>query len=213
MSDLHTRMHEIAGPATAPSAATVDADLARGRRALGRRRAAQLAAGSGLVAAAVAAVALTLPGASPGHSTTTTTAGGHSAVATRLVAYSGKQPAGFTLDEVPQNWEVQGVDKSLLTLAPKGAADQDFLSCVGKICISQQSSLPDVPKTDVTVNGKPAVLATMTGDKQPGTLFAKQPSGAYLTIQVWDGLNWSAKQIVEFAAGVHVNPGAGVTVG
>ncbi len=131
------------------------------------------------------------------------------------MAYTGKQPAGFTLDQVPEGWEVQGVTKYHLTLAPLNAPDQDHYSCVGKICIDQQRSIPDVKKQNVRVGDKPAVLATMLGDAdgEPGTLFIKQPSGAYLVIQSWDGLGWSTDDLLKFAAGVHVNKGAGMTVG
>jgi hypothetical protein len=215
MSDLHTRLDDIAGPAVTPSAATVEADLARGRRALKRRRAGQFITGSGFVAAAVLAAALVVPAFStaeftpaPGNSVST-------GAATKLVAYTGEQPAGFTLDQVPEGWEVQGVDKYGLTLAPLNAPDQDPKSCVGKICIDQQGSVPDVKKQNVRVGDKPAVLATMLGDADgvPGTLFIKQSSGVYLVIQSWDGLGWSTDDFIRFAAGVTVNKGAGLTVG
>ena len=216
MSDLRTRFDQIAGSPTAPSAATVDADLSRGRRALRRRRAGQTIAGSSFAVAAMVAAALAVPGLSPESAPAPVTGNGIStSVTTRLVAYTGKQPAGFTLDKVPDGWEVQGVDRFALTLAPKNTADKDFRSCVGKICIGQEASVPDVEKQDVQVGGKPAVLATMEGDEDgvPGTLFIKQPSGVYLVIQVWDGLGWSGDDLVAFASGVHVNKGAGTTVG
>jgi hypothetical protein len=216
MSDLHTRLDEIAGPAVAPSAATLDADLSRARRARQRRRTGRIVAGSSLAVAAVLAAALAIPGLSPGTKSTPGTANRVSTrVATQLVAYTGKQPAGFTLDRVPRGWEVQGVDKYVLTLAPKDTVDKDHNNCVGKICIDQQKAIPDVKTQQVRVGDRPAVLATMEDDRDgvPGTLFVKQPSGLYLVIQVWNGLNWSGTDIVQFAAGVHVNPGAGFTVG
>ena len=39
-------------------------------------------------------------------------------------------------------------------------------------------------------------------------LYVKQPSGGYLIVQVWDGLGWGPKEIVAFAAGVHVHADA-----
>jgi hypothetical protein len=220
MSDLRTRLDEIAGPAVAPSTSTVDADLSRGRRALRRRRVAHIAARSSFAAAAVLAVALAIPavftgGSSTGGSSTSVATGGVSSrLPTQLVAYTGKQPAGFTLDQVPEGWQVQGGDQVSLTLAPTNAPNKDG-SCAGKICIFLQKSLPpDVPRKDVRVGDKPGVLATMKGgSSQPGTLFVKQPSGAYLTIQLWDGLNWTEKDLIQFATGVHVNDGAGLTAG
>lgn len=126
----------------------------------------------------------------------------------RLVAYTGEQPTGFTVDEVPEGWEVQGSDESAFMLAPKGIADQDPQSFVGKIGIVLQRRLPDVTTKKVTVNGQPALLATMAGNARPGTVFIKQPTGAYLAIQVWQTLNWGEKEIVRFAEGVHVGKDA-----
>ena len=40
----------------------------------------------------------------------------------KLVAYTGEQPAGFTLDRVPDGWEVQGVNRFFLMLAPQGGS-------------------------------------------------------------------------------------------
>lgn len=218
MSDLRTRLDEIAGPVTAPSGETVAADLSRGRRALRRRRAGQVVTGSGLAVAV--AVALTVPtgtgGGTPapgGTSTAVADGGAALPVAAKLVAYTGDQPAGFSLDQVPEGWEVQGVDTYGLTLAPKDAADKHPHSFIGKIAIFLQGDLPDVVQKEVRVGDQPAVLATMEGESQPGTLFVKQPSDAYLTIQFWSGLNWSEQDIVSFAVGVHVHPGAEVSNG
>jgi hypothetical protein len=214
MSDLHTELTKIAGAARAPSPSTVDADLSRGRRALRRRRVARIATGSGLAVAAVLAAALTLPGAlRGGHSTSVASGRGQTQVVTRLVAYTGKQPDGVTLDQVPAGWEVQGSDKYGLTLAPRNAADKDPRNFDGKIAIFLQKDVPDVTKKNVLVGGQPAVLATMKGGPSSRTLFVKQPSGAYLAMQVWGGLGWGESQIVEFATGVHVNDGAGFSVG
>src|SRR2546430_16943675 len=56
----------MAGPLTTPSGAEVRADLARGRRALRRRRAGQLVAGAAVaVAPGTTAFTLASPGAAP----------------------------------------------------------------------------------------------------------------------------------------------------
>jgi hypothetical protein len=56
------------------------------------------------------------------------------------------------------------------------------------------------------------LLVKMLGDTDGRTLFVKQSSGRYLTVQVWDGLGWNRDDIVAFAAGSHINktakPGA-----
>jgi hypothetical protein len=66
---------------------------------------------------------------------------------------------------------------------------------------------------DVTVAGRPAVIAHMKGSGDTRTLFMEQSSGAYLTIQVWDGLGWDNARIAEFAASVHVTDDAKPTFG
>jgi hypothetical protein len=219
ITDLQTRLDQLAGPAAPPSLATVAADLVRGRRALRRRRIGQIASGSGLLAVAALGAALAIPGGAPTRAPAPPVVadGGNATLSTqepaKLVAYKGAQPAGFTIDEVPEGWEVQGVDKYGLTLAPKDTADKDPHSFQGKIAIQLQRSVPDVPKKQVVVNGTPALLATMQGEATPGTLFVKQPSGAYLVIQVWHTLNWGEKEIVRFAGGVHVGKDAGLSVG
>jgi hypothetical protein len=208
MIDLRSRLDEIAGPVVTPSESQVEADVARGRRALRRRRARQAVAGSAFAAVALAtAVALGTSGLSPARHPGPPAASdtGH---ATKLVAYTGEQPEGYTLDKVPDGWEVQGVDAYALVLAPKGIADRDPGSFVGKIAIMLQSqddhSTP--VGTPVRIGDKPGVLVNQDG--AGFTLFVKQPSGVYLLIQVWDGLGWGEREIVEFAAGVHVHADA-----
>jgi hypothetical protein len=219
--DLRSRLEEMAGPHSTTSTAQVRADLARGRRALRRRRAGQLVAGAAVaVAAGTTAFALASPGAAPVQRVNPPAAQG----ATQLVAYQGPQPEGYTLDKVPEGWEVQGVNAYALTLAPKGIADRNPNSFVGKIAIMLQSdddhatpngtpiqvgdksgvlvvdrSQPD-PKRPVRASNPPVGGATM--------LYVKQPSGVYLIVQVWDGLGWGPKEIVQFATGVHVHPDA-----
>ncbi|WFE30352.1 hypothetical protein O7623_14690 [Solwaraspora sp. WMMD791] len=215
MTDLHSRLQAIAGPVAPPTSTMVDADLARGRRALRRRRTATLVTGSAVAAAAVLTAVLTLPavlldrsGGDPGGTSTGTGA------VTQLVAYTGEQPSGFTLDRVPAGWQIQGQDEWTLTLARPDAADQDVRSCVGKICIWLQEFVPTgVVSRQVEVAGRPGILATMHDTTHPGTLFVEVRPDVYLTIQFWDGLNWSETEIVEFGAGIHVHDDARVTHG
>jgi hypothetical protein len=220
MSDLRTLLHEAAPQPTAVSELVVERDLARARRALRLRRTRRTGIAGGLVAAsALAAVAVVNPGGSPSTPTATATTQAGSA-GIQLVAYTGAQPAGFVLDKVPAGWAVRDSDSSLLTLAPEGdsapASDGGPTSLVGTIAVSTQSDTgvpTDVRLDDVTVAGRPAVIAHMKGSGDTRTLFVQQPSGAYLTIQVWDGLGWDNSRIADFAASVHVTDDAKPTFG
>lgn len=220
MSDLRTLLHEAA-PQTAPvPELVVERDLARARRALRLRRGRRTGIVGGLVAAsALAAVAVVNPGGSPSTPTATaSTRSGSAGIA--LVAYTGAQPAGFELDKVPAGWAVRDSTPSLLTLAPEGdvapPAEEGVTSLVGTIAVSTQSdtAVPSgVRLDDVTVAGRPAVIAHMKGAGDTRTLFVQQSSGAYLTIQVWDGLGWDNARIAEFGASVRVTDDAKPSVG
>lgn len=231
MSDLRALMDEAAGPPQPPTASVVaDADLARGRHALRRRRVRRAGIGSGLVTVAVlGAFAIVTPGALPGS-----TNPGISVASTSLVSYTGKQPVGFILDKVPAGWEIAASDPGHLLLAPvgteiqpsksispgspeSGSAFSEAVSLKGKIAVQLQR--PGMPaelaptSIKVRVNDQPATIATMRGGDGTRTLYLKQRPRAYLTIQVWGGLGWSNDQIVEFASAIHVTKDAEYTVG
>jgi hypothetical protein len=219
--DLRDQLDSIAGPAVAPTAADADADLARGRRALRRRRTVQTLGGSAFAAAAVvAAVVFTTgpgggvpgPGA-PDHSTAVST--------TQLVSYKGKQPKGFVLDKVPDGWFVQADDAGSVVLAPsrikgKPGVDpsQDPLydprSFAGKIAVMLQSRDQGGPPpgTEVKVGDRDGVLAKSADNDSGRTLWVEQPSGVYLQIQFWADIGLSHEQMVDFGAGVHVTKAA-----
>jgi hypothetical protein len=217
MSDLRTLLHEAAPQPTAVSELVVERDLARARRALRLRRGRRTGIVGGLVAAsALVAVAVVNPGGTPSTPTATSSPSSRSDVpGIALVAYTGAQPAGFELDKIPAGWAVRDSTSGLLTLAPEGdttpPADGGPTSLVGTIAVSIQgdSGIPSgVRLDDVTVDGRPAVIAHMKGAGDTRTLFIEQPSGTYLTIQVWDGLGWDNARIAEFAASVHVTDDA-----
>jgi hypothetical protein len=222
MTDLRTMLHEAA-PLPAPAAVDlVDADLGRAHRALRRRRSARLGLGSGLAAvAAVGAFAIAAPGvfSSPAPAPAAGAAAGTVAPARgiALVAFTGEQPVGYTLDRVPAGWMVMASDAAALVLGPPGstrAAKTSELDFEGKIVVMQEgaSSVPtDVRRDAVTVAGRPGMIAHMRDGGR--TLFVKQPTGSYLAIQLWDGLNWSNDQIVQFGAGVHIHRSATVSAG
>ncbi|MCU7725004.1 hypothetical protein ODJ79_14860 [Actinoplanes sp. KI2] len=241
--ELRDRLDLIAGPAVRVSPADADADLARGRRALRRRRAALGTGASVFAVAAAAAVVVAStasaakpqqPTARPAPATSAPAPGSASVKQARLVAYEGKQPAGFTIDKVPAGWEVQGVDATVLTIAPIGEKDRDPNSFVGKIAIGLQSADDHrTPKgTDVQVGGlhgvinepehAPAhVIPSGPGTGRPATiddsqtknLWVQQKNGVWLQVQIWDASGWTNAQIVEFGAGIHVLPGAKAAVG
>lgn len=224
MSDLRTLLHQAAGPSdTVTPDAVADADLVRARRSLMHRRASRVSAVSGLVAAAaVGAFAIVGPSApasvdaSPGS-----TQSAPSSPSVALAAYTGQQPRGFILDQVPAGWAVRDNTSGLLTIAPEGSgAGQDDASgptsLEGTIAVMVQrdTGVPTGIRLDpVTVDGRPAVIAHMRGAGDTRTLFAQQPSGYYLEIQVWDGLGWDNATIAEFASSVHVTGDVEASVG
>lgn len=220
MTNLHDGLAGIAGSAAEPTPETVAADLARGRRALRRRRATQAAAGSAFTVAAVAAAfafATAGPAAPPAVEAKATTPAA-APVTFQLVDYRGKQAETFTVDKVPAGWEVQGVTAASLTVARPGIADQNPDSYVNKVGVFLQSrdehgKLPG-PATRVTVGDKEGFFVQRPGTDGDGvTLFIKQPNGVNLEIQVWDGVGWTRDQIVAFAEGVRVSPDAQQGVG
>jgi hypothetical protein len=235
--DLQHRLDEIAGPATPPTAAQADADLARGRRALRRRRTTQTLAGSTFaVAAAVAAFSFTAAGTG-GPVTSPTTPAVASAV--QLVAYTGEQVKGFTVDKVPDGWFVQGRESFELVIAPKAVQNPgpdvdpskdpiyDPRDYRGKIAVFLQSKDEGGPRDgkDVKVGDSAGVLVKSLPAQVPGrpsadpdadagwSLWVKQPSGVHLVIQFWEGVGLSESQMVELGAGVHVHSDAVQGVG
>ena len=216
MMDLQEQLGRIAGQAVPATPDQVTADLARGKRALRRRRLLQRTGASVFaVAALTAVVAYGTAEHSAGRTAPPAAAGSRGVVTAHLVAYTGEQPKGFTIDKVPSGWEVQGVDQFALTIAPVGAVDKDPDVFAGKIGIMLQSkddkSTP--AGTVVHVGGKPGVLAAAQGLAGGKNLWIKESDGGYLLVQIWDATGWTQDEIVEFGAGIHVQPGAKRGVG
>jgi len=139
--DLHRQFDALAGPEVTPTMNDINSDLDRGRRALRKRRTVQKIAGSAFAMAALAAGLAIVNNGTPTGTTPTVAKdpGSVSAPATQLVAYKGSQPKGYTIDKVPDGWEIQADTTNVLNLAPKDALDKDPNSFVGKIAISLQS--------------------------------------------------------------------------
>jgi hypothetical protein len=113
----HAVTPEPAGPVIAA------ADVARGHRALSRRRRRRLAGVAGAVAVAAGVAVAIGPPAQPGKSTPPAAGGttGPQASAIRLTAYTGTQPAGFKVATVPAGWQVVSSDAYSFVVAPPGA--------------------------------------------------------------------------------------------
>ena len=194
MTDLQEQLGRLAGTESTTTAEQADADLNRARRALTRRRTWRVS-GAGVFVAAALVAGLTYA-AAPG------------APRQDLVAYQGQQPQGFTIDKVPAHWEIQGGGPGNLTIAPQDTTDKNPDSFVGKIAVTLQSqddhSTPS--GTDLSVNGRPAVLTDDEGDVE--SLWIEQDDGVWMQVQIWDARAWSREDIVEFADGIHVLPGA-----
>jgi hypothetical protein len=245
MMDLRSGLDQIAGPAQEPTDGQLDADIARGRRALRRRRTMQAAAGSAFAAVAVvAAVSFTAT-----HSGSTapayTAEGAPAATASsapvtgklELVAYKGKQPAGFTVDKVPDGWFIQNSDEGSLVIAPEDPSTpvdnpyngpkgqprvepsvpplDDPHSFVGKIVVMLQSKDQSAPEggRKVKVGEADGVLVGDPAGSDATTLWIEQPNDIYAQVQFWQKIGLTGDQMVEFGAGVHVHKDAVQGVG
>lgn len=243
MTNLYDGLERIAGNGAVPTPEQIEADLTRGRRALRRRRAVQAGGASAFAVAAVAAAVAfaTTGGGTPAGTEPLAKAPAVTApagVATKLVAYQGEQPDAFEIDRVPEGWILQKSDDTALVLAPEGpladpsagvggeagtpapagsgdVANSDPNSYVGKIAVMlQDAGAPaELGGRKVEVGGNPGVLTKMLDQSDGATLFVQVPGRGHLVIQVWDGLGWGEKQVLEFAAGIHVNENATKSVG
>jgi hypothetical protein len=185
------------------------ADVARGRRLLFRRR----LAGVGGVAAAAAVgvlVPVMLHGAGqpaahqpPTRPAVSVTPVSKSPGSIALVAFTGQQPPGYQVAEVPSGWVVQGGDQFALVIAPQGDPDTFINSFQGKLVVmlqSQDASAPTSGQSD-PVNGHPGYL-DVQGDTQ--ILTFQRADGRWVVIQAPTSLGWDAAQLSQFASGVQV---------
>ena len=243
MIDLRNHLEERTGPPGPATVAQADADLARGRKALRRRRASQTIAGSAFgVAALVAAFTVATSGTGAGPSSPPPAAERPAVIsAARLIAYKGAQPKGFTVDKVPDGWFIQSDENYSLVLAPDKAKNPgpdvnpstqplfDKHSYVDKITIMLESKDQNGPSREgkaVKAGDKEGVLLkslrgvaadgpapTAAGGDTGWELWLEQPSGVHLIVQYWQGLGLSEDQMVELGAGVHVHKDAEQTAG
>ncbi|MFN2625693.1 MAG: hypothetical protein ABR520_06360 [Mycobacteriales bacterium] len=221
MTEIRDLLARAADPVVV-SAATVDADISRARRALQHRRA-RRTAGSLLVVGA-AGGALTLVRSDTPATREPDVAVARTPVVSRapkpvatlrttlLVAYTGAQPSGYRVKSVPQGWEIQGADPFAMTIAPVGFADQQPASFVGKLVVMLRSADDNGPP-----QGKPVKVGERTGyvshAEQTAVLTYQDARGHWIQVQVPPSLHWTDEQIASFGAGVEItrdaNPGRG----
>jgi hypothetical protein len=217
MTDLETLLLDAGRAGAEPPAYVVDDDLARGRRALVRRRLRRGGSRSLLVAAAVVGSLLVVQtqSASPTSParTATPSAPGSTSTSINLVAYTGSQPQGYTVDSVPDGWEIQGVDNYALVIAAVGNPDRQLDSFAGKLVVMLLSKDASIPTTGtrVAVGSTTGIVSHV--DPATAQLFFTDAAGHVLDIQVPAALNWTDAQIGQFGAVVHANPSAQAGVG
>jgi hypothetical protein len=198
--------------------AVVAADVVRGHRALLRRRR-HWVVGSSVVAVAAVAVVTANVASSGGDRVPSVAVQQHSATQqtpqVRLVAYTGAQPAGFTVDTVPAGWRVVSSDINDFVAVPPGtvvkSADVRLTSGIA-VLLQGASHLPSGSSaTTVTVNGKAAQWG-LTRDKAVKWLMFSDAAGHQVLVQVPIALGLTTDQIVRFADGITVT-GAARTAG
>jgi hypothetical protein len=179
-------------------------DLARGQRLLRRRARHRVLAASAAAAVAVAIVVpIALRGA-PGQGTAA------APVQVKLVAYTGAQPPGYVVKEIPAGWVIQGSNSYNLVIAPARDPDKSPDSFLGKLLVTQE----EFDAAGAASNGWAAITAgghaayyndgTSAGMAQTAGLAIRQASGQWLLVQAPTSLGWSQRAITQFALGVTI---------
>ncbi|HEY2271514.1 MAG TPA: hypothetical protein VGH30_01965 [Jatrophihabitantaceae bacterium] len=204
MPELTDHLSELSTlSATAPTEATVQADLQRARLALKRRRRFR-----------ASAVAITAALATAGSLTYVATSGSsgprHAAGQIRLVAYHGEQLPGFTVAEVPDGYVLQGATDYVLDIAKPG--DNSSLDAfTGKLVVMLQSrdAKFDTNGTPVTVNGHQGYLRSGA----PATVLEYTDGTHDIVVQDWQDITLTDDQLVQFASGITVTSAAHAGLG
>ncbi len=133
-----------------------------------------------------------------------------------LAAYTGVQPAGFTVKTVPVGWKVVSSDTNDFVAVPPGTAVQSgnvLLTSGIAVMLQADSQLPsDSPVTTATVNGKAAQLG-LAKHKIAMWLIFSDPAGHKVLVQVPTRLGLTTDQIVRFAEGITVTGAARTAAG
>jgi hypothetical protein len=229
MDMLRALPHAVTPEPAGPDIAA--ADVARGHRALSRRRHRRLAGAAG-AAAVVAGVAVAIgQPAQPAQlgKSTPPGAGGTTFPQTstiRLTAYTGTQPVGFKVATVPAGWQVVSSDAYSFVVAPPGAstapagaAAAGAVSYAGRIVVMLQG-LSQLPKneavTTVTVNGKQGQLGLAEGGTAKTRyewLIYPDSKGHKILIQLPTSVGLTTAQLVKFADGITVTSAAKTAAG
>lgn len=213
MTDLSTLMNRATANIGDSSPAVIDNDMVRAQQAQRARRRRLGAGGFGGLAVA-AALALSLPFVGSVRP----------ASAVELVDYAGAQPAGFTLDEVPEGWHLFVSDNSSLVLSPESDPrtfdpSSGVVGLEGRIDISvvAEEFLPTLDSRDLTIGGTAARAYDMLGEADTPSgvvgVFVPQSDGRYLSVQLPAELNWTDAEASEFIAGIDVDENATPTAG
>jgi len=181
----------------------VAADVARGHRAVTRRRRLRLGLCGAAVAVAVAVGAGQVGGTAP-------------AARVQLVSYTGEQPKGFKINTVPDGWQVISDDESSFVVAPPGQDVRppkpgNAFSVGDRIAVSLQglTRLDDNQHVSrVDINGQEGQLgfAGESGGKLSDIRWLIFPDGAghRVLVQVPSSVRLTDDQIVRFARGIAV---------
>jgi hypothetical protein len=200
-----------------------DADLARGRRLLRRRRQRLAGLAGGVTAAVLCAVLvpLALQGSAPRHHPAPAAVAssrpqpshsqpGHSSAPAplshqiKLVAWVGTQPPGYQVAWMPKGWVVQGSTPFALVMAPPNDKDKSPDSFTGKLVVMLQSRDATAPPADWAnqpVNGREGKF-DVQGPTQ--ILTFKNASRQWVVIQAPVFLGWDSAELAKFASGVQV---------
>lgn len=200
----------------------VAADVARGHRALILRHRRRVV-GSSVLAAAAAAVITASVVPSGGDSVPTMAIGQPGTQQTPqawLAAYTGAQPAGFTVDAVPVGWRVVSSNSAEFLIVPPGTDTSSVvrpgavrLASGIAVLLQGDHRLPsDSPVATVTVHGKAAQLG-FTMDKAAQWLIFPDSTGHKVLVQVPTTLGLTTDQIVLFADGITVTSAAKPAMG
>lgn len=218
MNDLKDLFALALADANAPHCdvpADPSADLARGRKLLARRArrrmlgAATVAAAAAAAAVVAMAVVPTVTGGTAAKTTASSAAHPHAGTGIRLVAYTGSQPPGYTVQLIPAGWVVQGSDPFALVIAPENAPNKDPDVFIDKLVITQESF--DLPAaggqgwSPVHVAGHAAYYSVQPGGgTQTASLVIQEAPGRWLLVQAPTSLGWTEQQLVQFGLGVTV---------
>lgn len=164
--------------------------------------AASVATGSGRAVVALKAPKASAHGACPTASPSST------AVTVVRGAASEEALAGFCVSLLPVGWVVQGVDELALTIAPPNARDEDPGSFEGKLAVMlvSEDEIRGVAPEAGLVGG--VWGRHLVDEDHSQALVFVNAQGRWLRVQAPSSLGWDLAQLVRFAKGVTVLPGA-----